>query len=1647
MFRTLASLCFSLLSLSVFAQMVASDGSTRYGNEWINYDQSYLQIKVAEDGMYRISASEISTAGLSGDLVLHHNGEVVPLSVISDGSVVFYGEKNRGEMDRHLWPDPDANQLNDRYSMHTDTAAYYLTTGSGLTYQQASNGAGTPSASIFRSVERVFSDHMTKNYFRSGGISIYYSHYDKAEGFGQRSAGDLLSSNGQVESTVELALPASNGQQARLEVRFGTAFGSHEVEIGADGTVLATPSRSGWGVIQEQAMFTPNGTETTISLKGISSDQDKPNLAWVAVTYPAVPVYDETLTTFIIPASASPTRVSFTNLGAAAGAEGRVTAYAPSTRNMVSSDVTTDDTAVMDFPAASTEVAYQLVVNSSDLKTPAVKALSFSSALPDPDANYLIITNKRLHGTSVDQLADYRRSVAGGSYKVKVVDVEDLYQEFGYGIPNHPMAVRNYLTAARLAAADLQYLFLIGKGREYFDVRTSLQLSENINTYFLPSFGFPASDNLLAAKLGEVVPQLSIGRLSAINNEEIGIYLSKLREVEDQINQGGQTIADRDWQKQIMHLGGGTSAGEQASIKSRLSTMENTIEASDMAANVSSFYKTSSEPIEDSRQDAIFNRINDGTAILTFMGHSSSQTFDFSIDDPANYNNKGRYPFMLSLGCYSGDAFTRERSISERFIFLRDKGAVAFAASKGIGYISALGNWGEELFDQIGNEVYSQGITLGILLEQFALSGDPAYRLHPRPGADIVVDPASVSFNPDVIPAQDDEYTMNLRLLNLGTKADMDSLNLRFRQELPSGEILELKTERVAAPLYDEMLSVLLPNPGISAVGQNRIFVSVDQDNELTELPAPSAELNNNLETGGQLGTPLTFVANTAKVAFPPRYAVIGGELEFIASTTNVLAPERNYVIQVASDRKYNNLLSNETVSSPGGVIRYRPAFAPVDSTTYYWRISPDSTSTEGAGFIWSESSFSWVAEQPTDRIGWAMQDVGQTIDGEFENVIADTTSFGWNSARNIWEIRIFNARYQSRDMPRFMRNNQRLNSPFQWNVNAGISVLVIDSTNIRQWYKNPGTGEYNSIPRASSAWDFDTRTEAGRQGFTEFLTDGIEPGRIVMVYSRQRGNNSQYYNESWLQDSVNYGSSIFGVLEEEGALQVRRLSEVGAVPYCFTFQKSLGPISEVMADNATDTIEMYAPIFNNWETGHWKSINAGPTLGWESVEIGLSERNLSETDSIIIRIIGTTPDRNEVILREQEFDFISSTNLMLSLTDVSNTEYPFLRAELDFFDQDSKTSPTVSYVYFNYLSPGDVAISPQIAFSAPDSIDQGQEMVIEAGYENISRIPMDSILVKLSIINSANEVVSYQQRRAPLSGGEQDRFSFNLPSEEFRSEVRYNIELNPDQDQPEDVLFNNFYDDKIRVGRDLIDPELQLFFDGIRINNGDLVSSKPEIHILLSDENPYLALNDTSAYFLELTFPEQSGSSTRNRQRIAFSDPRIEFVPATTQNNTAEIFFRPSLTQNGTYTIEVVGQDRSSNFSGSTSLRKDFEVINEQMVANVLTYPNPFTTQTRFVYTLTGNEVPDVFRIQIMTVSGRVVRDIDLLAMESLRIGTHQTEFAWDGTDEYGDLLANGVYLYRVITSDRNGSALEKLDNGTNQFFEREMGKVVILR
>ena len=110
------------------------------------------------------------------------------------------------------------------------------------------------------------------------------------------------------------------------------------------------------------------------------------------------------------------------------------------------------------------------------------------------------------------------------------------------------------------------------------------------------------------------------------------------------------------------------------------------------------------------------------------------------------------------------------------------------------------------------------------------------------------------------------------------------------------------------------------------------------------------------------------------------------------------------------------------------------------------------------------------------------------------------------------------------------------------------------------------------------------------------------------------------------------------------------------------------------------------------------------------------------------------------------------------------------------------------------------------------------------------------------------------------------------------------------------------------------------------------------------------------------------------------------------------------------------------------------------------MNWPNPFTTKTHFVFTLTGSQVPDYMLIQIMTISGKVVREIDMSELGPLHIGRNITEFAWDGTDSFGDRLANGVYLYRVI-SKLNGEQIEHRASGADTYFTKDFGKMYLMR
>jgi flagellar hook assembly protein FlgD len=103
-----------------------------------------------------------------------------------------------------------------------------------------------------------------------------------------------------------------------------------------------------------------------------------------------------------------------------------------------------------------------------------------------------------------------------------------------------------------------------------------------------------------------------------------------------------------------------------------------------------------------------------------------------------------------------------------------------------------------------------------------------------------------------------------------------------------------------------------------------------------------------------------------------------------------------------------------------------------------------------------------------------------------------------------------------------------------------------------------------------------------------------------------------------------------------------------------------------------------------------------------------------------------------------------------------------------------------------------------------------------------------------------------------------------------------------------------------------------------------------------------------------------------------------------------------------------------------------------------------------RFVYTLTGDKIPDDLLIRITTITGKVVREVTKEEFGNIRIGNNISDFAWDGKDMYGDRLANGVYLYQVL-SKINGVDIERRINNKvrdeNKFFVENTGKIYLMR
>ncbi|SET04474.1 putative type IX secretion system sortase PorU2 [Hymenobacter actinosclerus] len=408
-------------------------------------------------------------------------------------------------------------------------------------------------------------------------------------------------------------------------------------------------------------------------------------------------------------------------------------------------------------------------------------------------------------------------------------------------------------------------------------------------------------------------------------------------------------------------------------------------------------------------------------------------------------------------------------------------------------------------------------------------------------------------------------------------------------------------------------------------------------------------------------------------------------------------------------------------------------------------------------------------------------------------------------------------------------------------------------------------------------------------------------------------------------------------------------------------------------------------------------------------------------------------------------------TSRALALNNVSAKLYRYLQLQATFTADQAGQTPQLRQWLVTYQGVPEGVVRPSVTpLTAAQLTEQAQKtgsVTVPVDFQNVSDFDFKAPLVGYIVLRSGTAGAP-RERYYALSGPAllahtQQTYNVTVDARGLYGPLSGQVVLNPRR-QPELQYFNNELSlAPFEVVNNDTPPVLDVAFDGRHLLNGEIVSSRPSISVQLRDLDKLRPVTSRGNFLLVLTRPGGSG------QAVDLNGASITSFQADSAQGVTRLVFEPGKSQplaDGIYTLEVQGKDGSGNPAGTEPYRITFEVISSAGITNVFPYPNPVTSKTRFVFTLTGTTPPRNMKIQIVSLTGRVVKEIMMEEMGPLRIGNNITEQYWDGTDTYGDRLANGTYLYRVVLDDPTGEFKQRA-TAADKAFKKDWGKLVLLR
>lgn len=1690
-------------SLFLLGSLVKAQG---YGNEWIEPGKRYWVFSVAREGLFRIDSTAMADAGFPvGEVDPHHlqvfgrekqlhihvQGEAD--SVINTGDYVeFYAPRNDAWLDSAMWGDP--SHISDpTYSFHNDTIRYFLTwdptPGSQRRLVNVTQGDWTS----YPARTWLYCDlpYTVGNLYHIGQrstVGASTSDFGKGEGYFRRIAANSTN-NGAVQTFTFSTPSAYNTAEyppARIKAIFAGVNSSSKdlcidhhmiISAGSGDVVLKDTTYQGYEILKlDLEMPTVQMSASTAVRFKVphdlvpcgAMDADYPDwqgVSWLSLRYVRSPhmATQPALHLYIPPVEGQ----SFAYLIVTGSPNGGIFySFGPEPRRMpliqVGNSLRCNIAAEPDGEDAHVFYSANTAVMSITKLAPVNGTGYFSDLLAGPVDSVLVIIT---HPTLKDAAEAYGASRAASPVNPSipmVVDVNELYLQYGGGVVRHPLAIRRFMKHLyEVADVPPKALLLIGKGVQA--PRVDGDAGHRIDTTttkrcLVPTYGFPCSDAMFTLGLSGQAADLTVpvGRIAALTPAEVLAYRDKVEALE--------AHPPAAWMKDILHFRGGTTPSEVALFNNALNSYQAEVEDTLFMGRVIKFQKQGDQPITGAPADSVRMFIENGVTMMTFFAHAFGENFDITISEPQLYQWNGKHPLMIGNSCFTGNIHKYGNvSASERFVLTEGTGAIAFMSSVDIGLLQYLAPYTRDLYKSFSEVNYGKGLgehlryataqqlawggvgDINLLnnVQTFTLHGDPTLVMNSPRLADLDIHDADVKVIPDVVTADLDSFQVRVVVRNIGKGTHAPFRVTLDRAQVNSTDPPQSYQQQMSLQHYQDTIYFTLPviAPGFGP-GLNDLRVRVDiAPDVIPELN----ELSNN-----QAGTLLQIISGDLIPVYPYDLSVVPHGQPFLrASTGDPFAAPKNYLFQIDTTDTFNSpMMEQATINAPGGVVEWQPnnifsLNTATDSLVYYWRTTLDST---GSGlYNWRQQSFQYIQ----GKRGWGQSHFLQFKPNTFNLFTYDLPGRSFNYFTGTKTISVS------------VTGNSGVES--QWSIDLepqeywgctsvpAMHVGVVDPVGFVSWISRyNGTGRYFGNQNNDGAcrgrneryFIFKSDSPAQLDSLGSMITNAVPDGHYVVVYTFLR-----------LKKATLEPSMAWNALAAVGAQNLTNGTVQDSVPYILIFRKG-DPSSaiEVWGDSATAAIDASMSVTLNARSGSMIAPRAGPVQHWDELS-WYAAPNLP-SDSVRIGLAGYSPT-GQVPTPLAEWHGTSGSIQPLDVAAPAG-QYPFLRVDGHFSNEEVLSPEPAQLKRWHLLATP----APECAIDPPsgyytylNGIFQGETGAAMVAIRNIGDLPMDSLLVAAWVVgtNNQRQLVHYKRNAPlPMGGVLQDTIRFSTTS--FGGNTSLFIEANPIDtvtgvyDQLEQFHGNNVATIQFSTVADRIQPMLDLTFDGIHILNGDIVSSRPEIEIMLDDENQVLLMDspaDTACFKLFLTRPNGQMEILpfiRNGEEV------LRFIPATSEDNVSRIKYNGRFEQDGRYKLLVTAKDKSNNTSSTREHVVEFEVINRPTITEVLNYPNPFTTSTRFVFTLTGHERPTAMRIQIMTVTGRVVREIAMNELGDLRVGRNITDYAWDGTDQFGDRLARGVYLYRVI-AQLNGQDIEYRETSAGSLFTKGFGKMYLLR